>query len=444
MKILTDADKFKIEKILAREILDSRGNPTIEVDLVSKSGVKARAAVPSGASTGTNEALELRDKDSSRYHGKGVLKAIANIHDKITPKVIGMDTRDTFAIDQAMLDLDGTENKSNLGANAMLGISLASCKLAAKLKGIALHEQIYYLAYGKEPKITLLPVPMANVINGGKHAGGNLAPQEFMLMPVYLKDFRESIQAIAEIYQSLKKILKKKHGPSAVNIGDEGGFGSPVDTSKEAMDLLVEATEEAGYKVLTEICFALDPAASEFYSDGKYHIDGKTITEGELVDYWYDLIKSYPIVSIEDPFDEESFEGFAELTKKVENKVQVVGDDLTVTNVKRLNMAIEKNSINSLLLKINQIGTISESIKAAKVCWENDYSVVVSHRSGETEDTSIADIVVGLCTGQIKTGSVARGERTAKYNQLLRINDKLGSDVVYAGKDFRTAFKNFI
>ena len=437
-------DKYLIDKVIAREVFDSRGNPTVEVELFSKTGQKARALVPSGASTGSNEALELRDKDKMRFMGKGVLKAVENIREKIFPKIKGHDVRDIQALDKTMLALDGTEHKTVLGANAILGVSLASCKLAAKVEGIPLYEQLYKLAYGKTTSKYQLPTPMANVINGGKHAGGKLAPQEFMIMPLGFKDFREAMRSISEIYQNLKTILKKKYGPSATNVGDEGGFGSPVDTSKEAMDLLVSATEESGYKVKDEICFALDPAAAEFYKDGNYSIDGKIITEGELVDYWYDLIQSYPIVSVEDPFDEESFSGFAELRKKVADKVQIVGDDLTVTSTKRLQMAIDHNSINSLLLKINQIGSITESIAAAKMCWANGYSVVVSHRSGETEDTSIADLSVGLCNGQIKTGSIARGERTAKYNQLLRIADELGTKAVYAGTNFRLGYKNFI
>jgi len=433
-----------IKKVYAREILDSRGNPTIEVEIHSEGEIKVRAAVPSGASTGSNEALELRDKDAKRYHGKGVLQAIKNVNEKIFPVVKGKDAKNFFEIDQIMLDLDGTKNKTNLGANAILGVSLACCKLGAKANNIPLYKHIYNQAYGKDSNKFLLPVPMANVINGGKHAGGKLAPQEFMLMPIHLTDYRESIRAIAEIYQNLKKILKKEYGPSATNIGDEGGFGSPVDTSKEALDLLEKATEEAGYKPKNEICIALDPAASEFYDNGNYLIDGNSISEGELVDYWVNLIESYPIVSIEDPFHEESFSGFAELTRKVGKDVQVVGDDLTVTNIDRLNIAIKKQSINSLLLKINQIGSLSEAINAAKLCWKNNYSVVVSHRSGETEDTSIADLVVGLCAGQIKTGSVARGERTAKYNQLLRIYDELGNNGKFAGKDFRVAFNKYV
>ena len=441
---MTSDDMFTIENIFAREVFDSRGNPTIEVIIQTNSQHKARAIVPSGASTGTNEALELRDKDEKRFLGKGVLTAIKNTQEKILPILKGNDVRDIKTLDKLMLELDGTPNKSQLGANATLGVSLASCKLAAKLEGNPLYEQLYKLAYEKKTTKYLLPVPMANVINGGSHAGGNLAPQEFMLMPLGFSDFREAMRSISEIYQVLKKILKKKYGSSAINVGDEGGFGSPVDTSKEAMDLLVDATEEAGYKVKDEMSFALDPAASEFYKEGKYHIDGKVISEGELVDYWFDLIQAYPIVSVEDPFNEESFSGFAELRKKVADKVQIVGDDLTVTNTKRLKIAIKEKSINSLLLKINQIGTITEAINAAKMCWENNYSVVVSHRSGETEDTSIADLSVGLCAGQIKTGSIARGERTAKYNQLLRISDSLGSKAVYPGKDFRIAYKKFI
>ncbi|MFW9921884.1 MAG: phosphopyruvate hydratase [Candidatus Thorarchaeota archaeon] len=435
---------FLISKIFAREILDSRGNPTIEVEINSESGLISRAAVPSGASTGTNEALELRDNDKNRFHGKGVLTAIENVNKKIAPLLKGKDIHHFYDLDKLMLELDGTPNKSNLGANAILGVSLAICKLGAKAEKAPLYKYLYKIAYGKDSEKFLLPVPMANVINGGKHAGGKLAPQEFMIMPVHLSDFRESIRAIAEIYQTLKSLLKKNYGPSATNIGDEGGFGGPVDTSKEALDLLEKATEEAGYKPNSEICIALDPAASEFYKNENYHIDDRILSEGEMVDYWVDLIKSYPIVSLEDPFHEESFKGFAELTKKVGTNVQIVGDDLTVTNIRRLEMAIKNHSINSLLLKINQVGSISESIAAAKLCWKNNFSVVVSHRSGETEDTSIADLVVGLCAGQIKTGSVARGERTAKYNQLLRIYDQLGSNAKYAGSNFRSAFKNYI
>ena len=425
---------------MARWILDSRGNPTVEADVILDNGVIGRAAVPSGASTGTHEALELRDK-GKEFHGKGVKKAIANVL-KIGKKIKGMNPEKQQAIDKLMIELDGTPNKSNLGANAILAVSLATARAAANARGIPLFVYLAELYGNKHPHI--LPLPFSNIINGGKHAGGKLAPQEFMLMPIGFSDFREALRAISEIYQTLKKLLKKCYGPAATNVGDEGGFGSPVDTSKEALELLIAATEESGYKVKDEISFALDPAASEFYKENNYLIDGKALTEGELVDYWFDLINTYPIVSIEDPFHEESFEGFAELRRKVADKVQIVGDDLTVTNTKRLELAIQKGSINSLLLKINQIGTISEAITAARLCWKNNYSVVVSHRSGETEDVSIADLAVGLCTGQIKTGSIARGERTAKYNQLMRIWDELGSKAIYAGKNFRTAYKEFI
>lgn len=436
-------NQYKIQKAVAREVFDSRGNPTIEVELYT-SKARACAIVPSGASTGSNEALELRDDDPKRYLGKGVLKAIKNVCKVIFPAIKDKDVREIRNIDHLMIDLDGTENKTRLGANAILGISLACCKLAAKTQGIPLYKQFYQLAYGKESNKYQLPVPMANVINGGKHAGGKLAAQEFMLMPVGLSNFNDAIRAVSEIYQVLKKQLKNNYGPSAINVGDEGGFASPVATSKAALDLLVLATEESGYKVTSEICFALDPAATEFYKEKVYLIDDLILSEGELVDYWYDLIQTYPIISIEDPFSEESFEGFKELLKKVADKVQIVGDDLTVTSTKRLQIAIEQKAINSLLLKINQIGSMTESIDAAKMCWANDLSVVVSHRSGETEDTSIADLSVGLCNGQIKTGSIARGERTAKYNRLLRIADELGSKASYAGKDFRYGYKKFI
>ncbi|MBN1329930.1 MAG: phosphopyruvate hydratase [Candidatus Heimdallarchaeota archaeon] len=433
-----------INKIIAREVFDSRGNPTIEVEIQTKNGQKARAIVPSGASTGAHEALELRDEDKSRFLGKGVLKAISNVQDIIFPKIEGCDVRNIHILDDIMLNLDVTKRKLNLGANAILSVSLACSKLAAKVEGIPLYDKLFQLAYNKKAKKYQLPVPMANVINGGKHAGGKLAPQEFMIMPLGFKDLREAMRSISEIYAHLKIILKNKYGPAATNVGDEGGFGSPVDKSKDALDLLVIATEQAQYELGKEIYFALDPAASEFYRNENYYIDGETLNEGELVDYWYDLIQTYPIVSIEDPFNEDSFEGFAEFRKKVADKIQVVGDDLTVTSTERLQMAIDKRSINSLLLKINQIGSITESIAAAKLCWENNYSIVVSHRSGETEDTSIADLTVGLCNGQIKTGAIARGERTAKYNQLLRISEELGNKAIYAGQKFRTGFKEFI
>ncbi|NHJ40800.1 MAG: phosphopyruvate hydratase [Asgard group archaeon] len=440
---MSSNNQYKIKKAVAREVLDSRGNPTIEVELHT-SKAQAYAIVPSGASTGSNEALELRDIESKRYHGKGVLKAIENVCNIIFPALKDRDVREIRDIDNLMIELDGTENKTNLGANAILGISLACCKLAAKAQGIPLYMQFYKLAYEKESDKYLLPVPMANVINGGKHAGGKLAPQEFMIMPVGISNFNDAIRAISEIYQVLKQQLKVNYGPTAINVGDEGGFGSPVATSKAALDLLVSATEESGYKITSEICFALDPAATEFHKESVYLIDDLILSEGELVDYWHDLIQTYPIISIEDPFAEESFEGFAELRKRVADKVQIIGDDLTVTNTQRLKLAIDNKSINSLLLKINQIGSITESIDAAKMCWENNLSVVVSHRSGETEDTSIADLSVGLCNGQIKTGSIARGERTAKYNRLFRIASELGSNAIYAGKDFRLGYKNYI
>lgn len=441
---MVSKEDYLINKIIAREVFDSRGNPTIEVEIQTKNGQKARAIVPSGASTGAHEALELRDEDKSRFLGKGVLKAISNVQDIIFPKIEGCDVRNIHILDDIMLNLDVTKRKLNLGANAILSVSLACSKLAAKVEGIPLYDKLFQLAYNKKAKKYQLPVPMANVINGGKHAGGKLAPQEFMIMPLGFKDLREAMRSISEIYAHLKIILKNKYGPAATNVGDEGGFGSPVDKSKDALDLLVIATEQAQYELGKEIYFALDPAASEFYRNENYYIDGETLNEGELVDYWYDLIQTYPIVSIEDPFNEDSFEGFAEFRKKVADKIQVVGDDLTVTSTERLQMAIDKRSINSLLLKINQIGSITESIAAAKLCWENNYSIVVSHRSGETEDTSIADLTVGLCNGQIKTGAIARGERTAKYNQLLRISEELGNKAIYAGQKFRTGFKEFI
>ena len=412
----------KITKIIPREIIDSRGNPTVEVDVYTSEGF-GRALVPSGASTGEHEALELRDKDK-RFLGKGVLKAIENINKLIAPKVIGMEVIEQEAIDNLMLEIDGTENKSKLGANAMLGVSLAVCKAAANGLNLPIYE---YMNKGA----TSLPVPMLNVINGGKHAGGNLKIQEFMLIPHGFKRYSEALRSICEVYQVLRNNLKK-FGPSAINLGDEGGFGSPVDTAPEALDMLVEAIKDAGYKPGKQISIGLDSAASEFFEDSLYEVDGKKLTGSELVDYYVNLVDQYPIISIEDPFDENDFESFAQLHAKVPD-ISVVADDLTVTNPKRIQMAIDKKAANYLLLKVNQIGTLTESIQAANLARDNGWGINISHRSGETEDAFIADLAVALGAERIKTGAPARGERTAKYNQLLRIEEQLGDKAKYLG-----------
>lgn len=412
----------KITKIVPREIIDSRGNPTVEVDVYTSEGF-GRALVPSGASTGEHEALELRDKDK-RFLGKGVLKAIENINKLIAPKVIGMEVTEQEAIDNLMLEIDGTENKSKLGANAMLGVSLAVCKAAANGLNLPIYEYM-------NKDATSLPVPMLNVINGGKHAGGNLKIQEFMLIPHGFKRYSEALRSICEVYQVLRNNLKK-FGPSAINLGDEGGFGSPVDTAPEALDMLVEAIEDAGYKPGKQISIGLDSAASEFFEDSLYEVDGKKLTGSELVDYYVNLVNQYPIISIEDPFDENDFESFAQLHAKVPD-ISVVADDLTVTNPKRIQMAIDKKAANYLLLKVNQIGTLTESIQAANLARNNGWGINISHRSGETEDAFIADLAVALGAERIKTGAPARGERTAKYNQLLRIEEQLGDKAKYLG-----------
>ncbi|USS41715.1 phosphopyruvate hydratase [Thermococcus aggregans] len=422
---------FEITGVVAREILDSRGNPTVEVDVYTPVAM-GRAAVPSGASTGIHEALELRD-GGKRYHGKGVKRAVENVNKIIAPELIGMDVTLQRDIDMLMLELDGTENKSNLGANAILGVSLAVAKAAANTLGIPLYR------YLGGANAYVLPVPMSNVINGGAHAGNDLDFQEFMIMPVGAKSFREAIQMVSETYHTLKKLLMEKYGKLAVNVGDEGGFAPPMKEVTEPLDALVKAIEESGYKVGDEIAFALDVASSELYEEekGVYVVGGKEYTREELIDLYKELISTYPIVSIEDPVQEEDFEGFAMVTKELGKKVQLVGDDIFVTNVKRLKKGIEMGAGNALLLKVNQIGTLSEAMDAAYLAFRAGYGVVVSHRSGETEDSTIADIAVALNAGQIKTGAPARSDRNAKYNQLLRIEEELEGVAYYPGKKFR-------
>jgi enolase len=406
---------MKIASVWAREILDSRGNPTVEVEVLTENSF-ASAAAPSGASTGKHEAVELRD-GGKRYGGKGVLKAVANVNDIIAPALIGMDCLSQESIDDKLIELDGTSNKGRLGANAMVATSMAILRAAAASDGKMLHE---YLGG------STLPFAMFNIINGGKHAGNGLAIQEFMILPK-AELFADRLQMASEIYHTLGKRLAAKYGPSARNVGDEGGFAPNIDNTYKALDAIMEAVAESGYS--QNVTLALDCAASSFHDEktGLYKIDGKDLKETDLVDYYADLCKAYPIKSIEDPFFEESFAAFAALRKELSD-VQVVGDDLTVTNVERLKMAIEQDSISALLLKLNQIGTVSEAMQAVKICRENQLNVIVSHRSGETEDCFISDFSVGINAGQIKTGAPARGERTAKYNQILRIEERMHAE----------------
>jgi enolase len=416
---------MKIERIWAREVLDSRGNPTVEAE-VTVNGRKITAIAPSGASTGSFEAHELRD-GGKRYYGKGVTAAVSNIRNVIAKRLTGMDVTDQTAIDNAMIELDGTENKSRLGGNAVTAVSFATAHAGAFAENIPLYEHI------GDDGVTL-PVPMFNIINGGKHAGGDLAIQEFMIIPAGADSFSECLRAAAEIYASLRTLLKKRYGASSVNIGDEGGFAPPLSNSADAMNVIVDAISNAGYVPGKDVFMALDAASSEFFEKGKYKVDGMSMSAEELVDHYVSFTKAYPLISIEDPFFEDDFESTAALTAKVGGSVQVVGDDLFVTNTKRLSHGIETGAANALLLKVNQIGTITEAGNAAKMSFDNGYGVVVSHRSGESEDVTIADLSVGWGTGQIKTGAPARGERTAKYNRLLRIEEELGPKAIFLGK----------
>jgi len=422
----------KIIKINAREVLDSRGNPTVEVDVVTENGV-FRAMTPSGASAGQHEALELRDKDKSRYFGKGTLNAVKNVNKKIAPKLIDLDCRHQETIDNIMLKLDGTENKENLGANAILPVSIAVTKAGADAKNLPLYSYIGEL-FGVIPH--KLPVPMCNVINGGKHAGQENSIQEHMLMPTGAKSFTEGIRMISESYYHLAKLLKDKFGAGAILIGDEGGFAPPQITNvNNRLDLMLKAVTNAGYEGMMRI--ALDPASSEFFYDGIYKICKKSYSGGEMVDFYVDLCKKYPIVSIEDGLAEDDWDSWMELTKKIGTEVQIVGDDLFVTNTRRIQKGIELAAANSVLIKLNQIGSVTETLNAIKMAHDQGWTAVVSHRSGETEDNFIADFVVGTSSGQIKTGAPARSDRNAKYNQLIRIEEELGEEAEYPGIDFR-------
>jgi len=408
-----------IRSIHAREILDSRGNPTIEVEVTTERGCFGRAAVPSGASTGIYEAVELRD-GGTRFHGKGVTKAVAAVDGEIEGRLIGFPVTEQRRIDEEMIRLDGTENKGRLGGNAVLGVSVACAKAAAASMGLKLYEYI-------DREATLLPVPFFNVINGGKHAGNQLDFQEFMVAPTGAESFREALRMGSEIYQDLKSRLLKGYGKNAINVGDEGGFSPPVDSPEEALDAITASAEEVGYGGVTRL--GMDVAASSFYKDGGYGFKGETLSRGELIDVYVELVSKYPISSIEDPLEEEDYEGFAEITRAL--PIQIVGDDLFVTNVKRLMKGIEMGACNSLLWKVNQIGSLTEAMDAARLAMDSGYTVMASHRSGETEDPFVADLSVGIGCGQIKTGAPARGERTAKYNQLLRIEEWLGEKARY-------------
>ncbi len=423
-----------IEQIRAREILDSRGNPTVEVDVLLTSGASGRAAVPSGASTGEHEAVEMRDGDKSRYLGKGTQKAVENVGREIAPALLGVDAADQVLIDQKMIELDGTPNKGRLGANAILGVSLACAKAAASQAGLPLYK------YLGGPSARTLPVPMMNIINGGSHSDNNVDLQEFMVMPVGAATFREALRMGAEVFHSLKAVLKDSKLNTAV--GDEGGFAPDLGSNEEALDVIMKAIDQAGYKAGSDILLALDPASSEFYQEGRYVFhwsDGKQRSAADMVDFYASLVDRYPIVSIEDGLAENDWEGWRALTGRLAERVQLVGDDLFVTNTERLKRGIDENIANSILIKVNQIGTLTETLAAIQMATQAGYTAVISHRSGETEDTTIADIAVATNAGQIKTGSASRTDRICKYNQLLRIEEELGTQAVYPQ---RAAFYN--
>ena len=414
----------KIKAVNAREILDSRGNPTVEVEVLLEDKSIGRSAVPSGASTGAFEAAELRD-GGSRYLGKGVTSAVRNVIEKIAPAVVGMSAADQRAIDLKMITLDGTKNKSALGANTILGVSLATARAAS----ISTNQSLFKYLGGAEAKT--LPVPMMNILNGGAHADTNVDIQEFMIAPIGADSFKESLRWGAEIYHSLKSVLKKKG--LATSIGDEGGFAPNLDSNRAALDLILVAIESAGFKAGSQIALAMDVAATEFFDNGKYKFEGKSLTSDQMITYYSDLVSNYPLVSIEDPLDEDDWSGWTTLTAELGQKIQIVGDDLFVTNPERLEKGIKSKTANALLVKVNQIGSLTETIDAVTMAHANNYKSMMSHRSGETEDTTIADLAVALNCGQIKTGAPARSERVAKYNQLLRIEEELALDAVYAG-----------
>ena len=421
-----------IENVHAREILDSRGNPTLEVEILLEDGASARAAVPSGASTGAFEAVELRDGDKGRYGAKGVEKAVANVNDVIAPEIIGFDAADQRGLDQLMIELDGTPNKGKLGANAILGVSLAAAQASAESAGLDLFQ------YVGGPNAHVLPVPMMNILNGGSHADSNVDIQEFMIAPLGAPSFREALRWGAEVYHTLKGVVKDRG--LSTGLGDEGGFAPNLDSNAEALDLIVSAIEKAGFKPGEDVALALDVASSEFFKDGLYQFEGEGRSTEYMVEYYEKLISNYPLVSIEDPLDEDEWDAWKALTAEIGGRVQLVGDDLFVTNPARLKKGIELGAANALLVKVNQIGSLTETLDAVEEAHRNGYRSMTSHRSGETEDTTIADLAVATNSGQIKTGAPARSERVAKYNQLLRIEEQLGEAAVYAG---RSAFPRF-
>jgi enolase len=422
-----------IEAVGAREILDSRGNPTVEVEVALDDGTIARAAVPSGASTGAFEAVELRDGDKDRYNGKGVTKAVLAVLDEIGPALIGFDAHEQRLIDQELIDLDGTPNKARLGANALLGVSLAVAKAAAESADLPLFR------YLGGPNAHVLPVPMMNILNGGAHADSNVDIQEFMIAPIGAGTFREAVRWGAEVYHQLKKVLNERG--LSTGLGDEGGFAPSLPSNRDALDLILEAIQRAGYTPGQDIALALDVAATEFHKDGAYQFEGKSRTAAEMIDYYAELVDAYPLVSIEDPLDEQDWDGWKAMTDRLGSKVQIVGDDLFVTNPERLARGIEEGQANALLVKVNQIGTLTETLDAVALAHRNGYRCMMSHRSGETEDTTIADLAVAVDCGQIKTGAPARSDRVAKYNQLLRIEEELDDAARYAGRGAFPRFK---
>jgi enolase len=429
--------KHKIETIKAREIVDSRGNPTVEVDVITQSGVIGRAAVPSGASTGEFEAVELRDGDKNRFLGKGVLKAVSNVNAIIGPKLKGKEVTEQCAIDALMIKLDGTENKAKLGANALLGVSMACARAASNALGMSLYRYI------GGANACVLPVPLMNIVNGGMHADNNVDLQEFMIMPVGGDTFADSFRIGCEVFHNLKKILKGKK--LSISVGDEGGFAPNLASNEEAIKLIIQAIKEAGYKPGKDVCIALDAASSSFYKSGKYELDGEATpvkwNAEKLIDLYEGWIKKYPVISIEDGLDENDWTGWKKMTERLGSKIQIVGDDLFVTNTKRLKMGIDKGIANSILIKVNQIGTLTETLDAISMAKAAGYTSVISHRSGETEDVTIAHIAVATNAGQIKTGSASRSERIAKYNELIRIEEELGSAACYYGKQMINKFK---
>ncbi len=426
-----ESSNFEIEKVASREIIDSRGNPTVQVDVYTKSGF-GRFSVPSGASKGRREALELRDGDGQRYHGLGVRKAVENVNRILGPKIIGLDTRDQQRVDKTLIQLDGTDNKSRLGANAILGVSMAVARAAADTSKTPLY---LTQANGHKP---VLPLPLMNIINGGKHAGNNLSFQEFMVLPAGFKSFQDALRCGSEVYHALRDRLQAKYGKTAINLGDEGGFAPPISNVEEALEEINDAVEEAGYRAGDNVILGIDAAADSLFDEetNRYTVDGKKLDSGELMELYLDLNGRFPLKSIEDPFHDEDFENFSKMTRRLGLKVQIVGDDLFVTSIKRVEKGIRQRAGNALLVKVNQIGTITEATEAVEKARAANFGLIVSHRSGETEDSTIADLSVGLASGQIKTGAPARGERTSKYNRLLQIEEELGPNARFYGPEF--------